>query len=802
MPAGVSGNWSSPTATISGTPTVSGTFTYTVTTTGGCGGTAATGTITVTPNNTITLTSAAGTNAQTKCINTAITNITYSTTGATGATVTGLPAGVSGNWSSPTATISGTPTVSGIFTYTVTTTGGCTTPAVTATGTITVTPNNTITLTSAAGTDAQTKCINTAITNITYSTTGATGATYSGLPTGVTGNWASNTVTINGTPTAAGTFTYTVTTTGGCTTPAVTATGTITVTPNNTITLTSAAGTDAQTKCINTAITNITYSTTGATGATYSGLPTGVTGNWASNTVTINGTPTAAGTFTYTVTTTGGCTTPAVTATGTITVTPNNTISLSSAVGTDAQTKCINTAITNITYSTTGATGATVTGLPAGVSGNWSSPTATISGTPTVSGTFTYTVKTTGGCGGTSAAGTITVTPNNTINLSSAVGTDAQTKCINTAITNITYSTTGATGATVTGLPAGVSGSWSSNMITINGIPSVSGTFAYSILLTGGCGTVSVTGTITVNPLPVVSITGNVSICVNFTTTLSPTTGGVWVSNNPPVASVTNAGLVTGLTAGSVTFTFTETSTACSNTTLPVTIIVCPPDINSPPDINQTADAGSCEAAIAPGFPALVSGTLPITYTWVMSGATSGSGTGPITPNPYFFHVGITTITWTATNSAGSDACVQTITITDNQAPSFTLPTLATGYCVEGFEQAIFHPGGVYYINDLYYMDGTTPARRDYYIFEANSTELDLTNINDNCGSSLLEISWSIDFGNNSSVDLSGTGQLSTYGEIHFPIGDNKISWTVTDSNGNTYSDNAILKVLPRPNLN
>jgi hypothetical protein len=39
------------------------------------------------------------------------------------------------------------------------------------------------------------------------------------------------------------------------------------------ITLTSAPGTDNQTVCVNTAITPITYSTTGATGATFSGLP-------------------------------------------------------------------------------------------------------------------------------------------------------------------------------------------------------------------------------------------------------------------------------------------------------------------------------------------------------------------------------------------------------------------------------------------------------------------------------------------------------------------------------------------------
>ncbi len=129
---------------------------------------------------------------------------------------------------------------------------------------------------------------------------------FSGLPAGVTGNWASDVVTISGTPTASGTFNYTVTLTGGC--GNITANGSIDVTSNNTITLTSAAGTDAQTVCINTAITNITYSTTGATGATFSGLPAGVTGNWAVNVVTISGTPTASGTFNYTVTLTGGCT--------------------------------------------------------------------------------------------------------------------------------------------------------------------------------------------------------------------------------------------------------------------------------------------------------------------------------------------------------------------------------------------------------------------------------------------------------------------------------------------------------------
>ena len=186
-------------------------------------------------------------------------------------------------------------------------------------------------------------------------------------------------------------------------------------------------------------------------------MPTGVTGSWAGNVVTISGTPsvTAGSPYSYTITPTGGC--GAVTATGTIRVNPNNTISRTSAVGTDNQTVCVNTPITNITYATTGATGATITGLPTGVTGSWAANVVTITGTPSVTAgsPYNYTITLTGGCGAGTATGTIRVNPNNTISRTSAVGTDNQTVCVNTPITNITYATTGATGATITGLPTG-----------------------------------------------------------------------------------------------------------------------------------------------------------------------------------------------------------------------------------------------------------------------------------------------------------------------------------------------------------
>jgi hypothetical protein len=93
------------------------------------------------------------------------------------------------------------------------------------------------------------------------------------------------------------------------------------------------------------------------------------------------------------------------------------------------------------------------------------------------------------------------VSPDNTIALSSAAGTNSQTPCVSTAITNITYATTGATGATVTGLPAGTSGVFTGNaasgVVTISGTPSASGTFNYTVTLTGVVctgGTITATG--------------------------------------------------------------------------------------------------------------------------------------------------------------------------------------------------------------------------------------------------------------------------------------------------------------------
>ena len=71
--------------------------------------------------------------------------------------------------------------------------------------------------------------------------------------------------------------------------------------------------------------------------------------------------------------------------------------------------------------------------------------------------------------------------------------------------------------------------------------------------------------TVTVNGGP--SISGTLTACVGATTQLSgtqtPASSNAWVSSNTAVATVSNTGLVTGVSAGTVTITYTN-STGCS----------------------------------------------------------------------------------------------------------------------------------------------------------------------------------------------------------------------------------------------
>lgn len=502
------------TLTISGTPTQPGSYNYSVTPIGCSGGgtpPTANGSIGVTLNNNLFLSSAVGTNAQTRCLGVAINNITYRALGATNATVTGLPRGITGTWNSVTSTltIAGAPDsaspVAYTLNYTVSMTGGCVGGNATQTGTITVNPAYSLTLVSPAATlDQNDICINTPIDTIQFTTRGANGASFFGLPPGVTGLWRNDSVLIYGSPSVRGTFIYSYNLTGGpCNTGTRTLTDTLVV-KSNTWQLISAPSTANQTRCVNTPIDTIIYRRIGATSGSLGTAPAGLTVVNTNDSLIIYGTPTADGTYNYLVTGIGGCTNSSLnTIGGLLTIRPTMTIT---NPANDSQTVCRGVAIASISFSTVGATSASVTGLPAGVNANFTqgvglNGTVTITGTPSVRGAFPFRIRLLGGCNTTlvvGGTGLITVNGNTAVlnRKSSTVSgpevlTTTQTRCVGKPIQNIVVSTTGHTAAAVLSgfsLPAGVSATFSGNAtsgtVTISGTPTAVGVFNFQVRLT------------------------------------------------------------------------------------------------------------------------------------------------------------------------------------------------------------------------------------------------------------------------------------------------------------------------------
>lgn len=113
-------------------------------------------------------------------------------------------------------------------------------------------------------------------------------------------------------------------------------------------------------------------------------------------------------------------------------------------------------------------------------------------------------------------------------------------------------------------------GQWSSSIpaiASINDMAEVMGNVPGSVTLLF---TDSITGCVSqpvnfkVNQNTKAEIIGNSTLCLGSYSTLSPSFGGTWKSNNPSIATVNNTGLVTPIDTGEVTFTFISNSgTTC-----------------------------------------------------------------------------------------------------------------------------------------------------------------------------------------------------------------------------------------------
>lgn len=485
LPPGITGTLSGSTYTISGTPTVTGSYSYTVTAVGApCTSVQFSGGIAVDPD--IQLASAPTSTNQTLCVNSPLGNIVYNLgPSITGASVTGLPAGVTGTYNPGTFLITYSPSAIGVYNYTITTSGGSCGPATTS-GSITVHEPATLDL-DVPGSNMQTVCQTDPITNITYTAGGgATGANVTGLPTGITGVYNAGIITISGTSTQVGTFNYTVSTTGTVCGPEV-LTGTLVVDEVPNLQLISPASSTNQQVCVNTPMDTIAYVLTGtATSTSFSNLPAGVNTSIQNDTILIFGTPSALGSFSYAVFTSGGAC-PPDTAFGIIAIGPVPAVNLVSPAGSNNQVLCGNDNIDPIVYSLSGgATTATAINLPPGITSSFIGGVLTITGSPTQGGTTTFGVVASGGfCPNDTVFGTIDVfSPQ--LTLVSSAGTNIQQDCIFSEIDTVAYVFSGgATGATAINLPLGVTSSVQNDTLYLFGNFGEPGVFPYTVFTTG-----------------------------------------------------------------------------------------------------------------------------------------------------------------------------------------------------------------------------------------------------------------------------------------------------------------------------
>jgi hypothetical protein len=263
--------------------------------------------------------------------------------------------------------------------------------------------------------------------------------------------------------------------------------------------------------------------------------------------------------------------TPGTGTTGTIKVTT------AGGTATSASSFTVNALPTVFTVTGTGSYCSGGAGVAVGLSGSEAGVNYTLSpGGAVVAGTGavisfgnqttadTYSVSATNASSGCAASmsGNAVVTINALPTAVSVTGFGSY--CFSTNIT-----ATGGTGGTIY-FQGITSGGTSTATASSNELIAASGTYYFRSMSAAGCWGAEGSANIIINPLPAVSAPS--AVCVGSTISLSPTTNGTWTSSNNAIATVSNSGIVTGISAGSAIFTYMLATTGCSNSTTAVTI--------------------------------------------------------------------------------------------------------------------------------------------------------------------------------------------------------------------------------------
>ena len=712
LPGGLTLNTA--TGAITGTPSALGTFNFSVTATDASTGT---GPYTATQSYSIVVVDVApvaNNSSLTVAYNAAATNVPLNITGGTATSVaiatppsngTAIATGTSITYQ-PTAGFAG----SDSFTYTATNSGGTSAPA-----TVTVTVNDpVVTITPSGGFAATVAAPYTQTFTFNGGAQPWSGYQVTNLPAGlaITGTTA-NTVTVSGTPTQAGSFNLNVSATDS-------STGNGPFSVGQAFTLTVAGPGLSLAPAATTfnapygAAFSQAFTASGGTGPyTYvrtGTLPPGV--SFAGNTV--SGTPTAPGSFAFTITATD----TGSTGTGApFTVAQNYTINVAAPVivvnPATVPNPTAGTAYSQVLAATggIGPYGFAVTAgtLPSGIT---LSTGGTLSGTSNEVGTFNFTVTATDANGQTgSRAYTVTIAAP-VLTMNPAAGTlnapygvaYSQAFTAGGSAGPFNYVLTGA-------LPAGVT--FSGN--TLSGTPTVPGSYPIAVtatdtVLTGAGAPFSIAQNYTIE-VPAPSIVVNPATLANpnagvaYSEVLAATGGvgpygfAVTAGTLPSGITLSTGGTLSGTSNEVGTFNFTVTATDANGQTgsRAYTVTIAAPVLTMNPaagTLNAPYGVAYSQAFTAGGsagpFNYVLTGALPAGVTF--SGNTL-SGT-PTVPGSYPITV---TATDTVLTGAGAPFSVAQNYTLDVPAPTIVVnpATLADGISAQAYSETLAASGGV-----------------------------------------------------------------------------------------------------------
>jgi len=262
-------------------------------------------------------------------------------------------------------------------------------------------------------------------------------------------------------------------------------------------------------------------------------------------------------------------------------------------------------------------------------------------------------------------------------NLAGCSASESVAYTINTipVSTPISGITTVCEGSTVMLSNETAGGVWSNttgnaSVSTVGAVTGVTaGTDDISYTLTNFCGSASAVVTVTVDPRPVVApITALfTSVCMGNTVMLDePSTGGVWSSGNAGVASVDASGVVTGVSVGSATITYSVTNGFGCTTEEMINITVGP-------SMAPVAVIPGGSATLCHGNPVnlqVVSGAGGLSYQWL-------TGTTPIPGATNSIYVANLAGTYAAVVDNGTCAQVvgsTVVVLSPNPVINFTAP--------------------------------------------------------------------------------------------------------------------------------